>query len=54
MRADALDPRRSRALREELPGVHDAFDERLMRRHLQAGLFEDDGHRYLIERCERG
>src|SRR5439155_385078 len=54
MRADALDPRRSRALREELPGVHDAFDERLMRRHLQAGLFEDDGHRYVIDRCERG
>ena len=54
MRADALDPRRSLALREELPGVHEAFDDRLMRRHLQAALFEDDGHRYLIERCERG
>jgi len=50
----ALDPRCSRVLRAELPGVRDAFDEGLMRRHLQASLFEDGGHRYIIGRCERG
>ena len=50
----ALDPGCSRVLRAELPGVRDAFDESLMRRHLQASLFEDGGHGYIIGRCERG
>src|SRR5262245_6658056 len=51
---DAFDARRSQALRKELPGLEAAFDEHLMRRYLQATLFEDDGHRYIIERCDRG
>jgi len=47
---DALDPR---VLREEVPGVAEAFDERLMSRHLQAALVEGGGQRCLIERCVR-
>ena len=33
---DAIDPLRNAAFRDELPGVHAAFDETVMRRHLQA------------------
>jgi len=43
---------RSPALRAELPGLEDAFDERVMRGYLHATLFED-GRRVVIERCER-
>ena len=49
---DALDPRHSRALRGELPGIEQAFDEGLMRQHLQAALLGTDG--YSIGRCARG
>ncbi|TMB12956.1 MAG: hypothetical protein E6J71_23455 [Deltaproteobacteria bacterium] len=51
---DVFDARCSQALREELPGLEAAFDEGRMRGHLQAALFEGDGHRYIIERCDRG
>ncbi len=50
---DALDPVRSRALRDELPGVEDAFDEESMRRRLQLALLAGDGHGLEIGRCER-
>src|SRR5439155_21913328 len=32
---DAIDPLRNAAFRDELPGMHAAFDETVMRRHLQ-------------------
>ncbi|TMI00438.1 MAG: hypothetical protein E6H46_12505 [Betaproteobacteria bacterium] len=50
---NAFDALRSKALREELPGLEAAFDERQMGRHLQGALFEGDD-RYIIERCDRG
>ena len=46
------DPSRSPALRAELPGLEDAFDERVMRGHLHATLCEGE-RRGVIERCER-
>ena len=46
------DPSRSPALRAELPGLEDAFDERIMREHLHATLCEGE-RRGVIERCER-
>jgi len=48
-----LSMRCQQALREELPGLEAAFDERQMGRHLQGALFEGDD-RYIIERCDRG
>ena len=50
---DAIDPLRSRALRDELPGVDAAFDETVMRRHLQAALLGEKKNRNTIGRCER-
>src|SRR5206468_12766327 len=48
---DAIDPLRNAAFRDELPGVHAAFDETVMRRHLQAALLGENGN--AIGRCER-
>src|SRR5205814_10513402 len=42
---DAIDPLRSRALRDELLGVDAAFDETVMRRHLQAALLGEKKNR---------
>ena len=50
---DAIDPLRSAAFRDELPGVHAAFDETVMRRHLQAALLGENGNGTAIGRCER-
>jgi len=50
---DAIDPLRNAAFRDELPGVHAAFDETVMRRHLQAALLGENGNGTTIGRCER-
>ena len=50
---DAVDPRRSAAFRDELPGVDAAFDEVLMQRHLQAALLGENGNGNVIARCVR-
>ena len=50
---DAIDPLRNAAFRDELPGVHAAFDETVMRRHLQAALLGENGNGTAIGRCER-
>jgi thiamine kinase-like enzyme len=49
-----LDPLRSPALQQELPGVKTAFDAEAMRGYLQAALFGKAHPNYLIERCEPG
>src|SRR5206468_9576663 len=50
---DAIDPLRNAAFRDELPGLHAAFDETVMRRHLQAALLGENGNGTAIGRCER-
>jgi phosphotransferase family enzyme len=50
---DAIDLLRSAPLRNELPGVEAAFDETVMRRHLQAALLGKSGNGNAIARCER-
>lgn len=50
--ATQLDPVSSPVLREELPGIEGAFDERRMRDYLQAALFGSARPGYQIEACE--
>jgi len=50
---DALDPSHSAALREELPGIEDAFKERGVSALLKSALFDGDDRRYACERWER-
>ena len=49
---DQVDPLRSRAVQQELPGLTPAFDEQYMRSALQGVLFDAQRPRATIERCE--
>ncbi|HYY74540.1 MAG TPA: phosphotransferase [Solirubrobacterales bacterium] len=50
---DALDPGRSAALREELPGIADAFEERVVSALLKTALLDGDERGYACDRWER-
>jgi hypothetical protein len=50
--AEVLDPMASPLLQQELPGICAAFDEQVMREHLQALLFGETRPGWSIERCE--
>jgi hypothetical protein len=47
-----LDPLNNPALKQELPGITAAFDEKNMRMALQAALFEPNSVLRTVERCE--
>jgi hypothetical protein len=49
-----LDPLRSPALQQQLPGLQAAFDAEAMRAYLQAALFGEAHANYTIERCDPG
>src|SRR5258706_2980123 len=49
-----LDPLRSPALQQELPGVKAAFDAETMRDYLQVVLFGKANSTYTIESCDPG
>ncbi|HEX9441646.1 MAG TPA: phosphotransferase [Roseiflexaceae bacterium] len=49
-----LDPLRSPALQQQLPGVRIAFDAETMRDYLQAALFGKANSNYTIARCDPG